>query len=102
MHGSRVVGIEGRVDNERPRHRNTLAGAKMVTVMDGCTNGDHVDEVRVGHVRQVGHGVVLDCATVGIVRSERSWCFIVFSKKSFKFAQKLSDVVNFGVIYLLN
>ena len=57
MHGSRVVGIEGRVDDERLRHRNT--GAKMV--MDGCTNGDRVDEARVGHVRQVGHGVVLVC-----------------------------------------
>ena len=53
--GSRVVGIEGRVDDGRPRHRNT--GAKMV--MDGCTNGDRVDEVRVGHVRRVGHSVVL-------------------------------------------
>jgi hypothetical protein len=55
VHGGRVVGIEGRVVNERPRRRNT--GAKMV--MDGCTNGDRVDEVRVRHVRQVGHGVVL-------------------------------------------
>ena len=53
--GSRDVGIEGRVDDGRPRHRNT--GAKMA--MDGCTNGDRVDGVRVGHVRRVGHSVVL-------------------------------------------
>ena len=58
--GSRVVGIEGRVDDGRPRHRNT--GAKMV--MDGCTNGDRVDEVRVGHVRQV------EAVLVSRVRSE--------------------------------
>ena len=77
MHGSRVVRAEGRVDDERPRHRNT--GAKMV--MGGCPNGDRVDEVRVGHARQVGHGAVLDCATVGIVRSGGSWCFIVLEKK---------------------
>ena len=44
VHGSRVVGIEGQFDDERLRHRNT--GAKMV--MDGCSNGDRVDEVRVG------------------------------------------------------
>ena len=31
-------------------------------VMDGCSNGDRVDEVRVEHVRQVDHGAVLDCA----------------------------------------
>ena len=60
MHGSRVVGIEGRVDDERLRHRNT--GAKMV--MDGCSNGDRVDEVRVGHVRQV------EAVLVSRVRSE--------------------------------
>ena len=34
--------------------------------MAGCTNGDRVDEVRVGHVGQVGHGAVL----VSRVRSE--------------------------------
>ena len=45
------VGIEGQFDDERLRHRNT--GAKMV--MDGCSNGDRVDEVRVGHVRHVDH-----------------------------------------------
>ena len=54
---------------ERPRHRNT--GAKMV--MDGYTNGDRVDEMRVGHVQQVGHGAV---------RSERSWWFIDAKKVS--------------------
>ena len=45
------VGIESHFDDERLRHRNT--GAKMV--MDGCSNGDRVDEVRVGHVRHVDH-----------------------------------------------
>lgn len=30
-----------------------------MVVMAGCTNGDRVDEVRVGHVGQVGHGAVL-------------------------------------------
>ena len=30
-------------------------GAKMM--MDGCTTKDRVDDVRVGHVQQVGHGV---------------------------------------------
>ena len=54
MHG--VVGIEGQFDDERLRHRNT--GAKMV--MDGCSNGDRVDEVRVGHVRHVDHVGVCD------------------------------------------
>ena len=90
MHGSRVVGIEGQFDDERLRHRNT--GAKMV--MDGCSNGDRVDEVRVGHVRQVGHGVVLDCdlRDLGVLS-------LVFSKK-FQIWQKVSDVVIFGVIYL--
>ena len=58
MHGSRVVGIEGQFDDERLCHRNT--GAKMVIY--GCSNGDRVDEVRVGHVKQAGHGVVLNLA----------------------------------------
>ena len=52
MHGSR--GIEGHSDDERLRHRNT--GAKMV--MDGCSNGDRVDEVQVRHVH--GHVGVCD------------------------------------------
>ena len=90
--GSRVVGIEGRVDDGRPRHRNT--GAKMV--MDGCTNGDRVDEVRVGHVQRVGHSVVL--ARLRSERSERSRVFYLV-KKSFKFGQKVSVVVIFGVIF---
>ena len=30
--------------------------------MAGCTNGDRVDEVRVGQVQIVGHGVVLNRA----------------------------------------
>ena len=47
--------LELRVDDQRARHRNTEA----TVVMAGCTNGDRVDEVRVGHVRQVGHGAVL-------------------------------------------
>ena len=57
MHGSHIVGIEGWVNNERLHHRNT--GAKMV--MDGCMNGDCVDEVRVRHAWQVGYDVVLNC-----------------------------------------
>ena len=39
----------GSTINHRARHRNTDA----TVVMAGCTNGDRVDEVRVGHVRQV-------------------------------------------------
>ena len=31
-------------------------------MMAGCTNGDRVDEVRVGQVQIVGHGVVLNRA----------------------------------------
>ena len=54
---------------EGPRHRNT--GANMV--MDGCTNGDRIDEVRVGHVRQVRHSAVL--ARLLSERSERSRVF---------------------------
>ena len=54
--------------------------------MDGCTNGDRVDEVRVGHVWQVG--MVL-CSIVDL---ERSLCFISnfrnFRKKSFRFGKK--------------
>ena len=70
-----------RVDDGRPRHRNT--GAKMV--MDGCTNGDRVDEVRVGHVRRVGHSVVL--------ARLRSRVFIKAWLKKFQIGQKVSDVV---------
>ena len=40
-------------------------------VMDGCTNGDRVDEVRVGHVEQVGLGVVL-VSRVRFVDDQRS------------------------------
>ena len=82
VHGSRVVGIEGQFDDERLRHRNT--GAKMV--MDGCTNGDRVDEVRVGHVRRVGHSVVL--ARLRSERSQRSRVFIKAWLKSFKLGKK--------------
>ena len=39
--------------------------------MAGCTNGDRVDEVRVGHVGQVGHGAVL-VSRVRSVDDERS------------------------------
>ena len=55
-------------------------------VMAGCTNGDRVDEVRVGHVGQVGHGAVL----VSRVRSEMMRDRVVFmvrkkvSEKSFR------------------
>ena len=61
-------------------------------VMDGCTNGDRVDEVRVGHVRRVGHSVVL--------ARLRSRVFIKAWLKKFQIGQKVSDVVIFGVIYL--
>ena len=83
-----------RVDDGRPRHRNT--GAKMV--MDGCTNGDRVDEVRVGHVRRVGHSVVL-----ARLRSEISEISVFISAwlKKFQIGQKVSDVVIFGVIFCL-
>ena len=58
-------------------------------VMAGCTNGDRVDEVRVGHVRQVGHGAVL-VSRVRSVDDERSRGFYG-EKKSFreKFQRKL-------------
>ena len=36
-----------------------LRNTEATVVMAGCTNGDRVDEVRVGHVGQVGHGAVL-------------------------------------------
>ena len=44
-----VALLEVRAGSTRARHRNTEA----TVVMAGCTNGDRVDEVRVGHVRQV-------------------------------------------------
>ena len=91
-YGSRVVGIEGLVDDERPRHRNT--GAKMV--MDGCMSRDRVNEVQVRHVQQAGHGVVLDCDLRDL------GCFILGVLKRFQIWQKVSGVVIFGVIYLLN
>ena len=56
-------------------------------VMAGCTNGDRVDEVRVGHVGQVGHGV---CSCH--VRSVDDEIVVVYmEKKSFreKFQRKL-------------
>ena len=58
-------------------------------VMAGCTNGDRVDEVRVGHVGQVGHGAVL-VSRVRSVDDERSRGFYG-EKKSFreKFQRKL-------------
>ena len=46
-------------------------GAKMM--MDGRMNGDRVDEVRVGQVQIVGHGVVLN-------RALRGLCFMVAKK----------------------
>ena len=47
--------------------------------MAGCTNGDRVDEVRVGHVRQVEHGAVL----VSRVRSEMMRDRVVLWEKKF-------------------
>ena len=57
--------------------------------MAGCTNGDRVYEVRVGHVGQVGHGAVL-VSRVRSVDDERSRGFYG-EKKSFreKFQRKL-------------
>ena len=60
--------------------------------MAGCTNGDRVDEVRVGHVRQVGHGAVL-VSRVRSVDDERSRGFMVrkkVSEKSFEKAPNLT------------
>ena len=58
--------------------------------MAGCTNGDRVDEVRVGHVGQVGHGAVL----VSRVRSVGDDRVVYVRKKSFreKFQGKLSTL----------
>ena len=87
------VGIESQFDDERLRHRNT--GAKMA--MDGCSNGDCVDEVRVGHVRHVDGRLAWCCAQL---RSERIVGFLwAFHEKKFQVWQKVSDVVNFGVIF---
>ena len=41
-------------------------------MMAGCTNGDRVDDVRVGQVQIVGHGVVLNRAISEVL------CFMVF------------------------
>ena len=56
--------------------------------MAGCTNGDRVDEVRVGHVEQVGHGGVL----VSRVRSEMMSGFMVKQKKSFRPPEKAPNL----------
>ena len=47
-------------------------------MMAGCTNGDRVDEVRVGQVQIVGHGVVLNRAISEVL------CFMVFHAKKFQ------------------
>ena len=52
--------------------------------MAGCTNGDRVDEVRVGHVGQVGHGAVL-VSRVRSVDDERGF----YVRK--KFQRKVSE-----------
>ena len=65
--------------------------------MAGCTNGDRVDEVRVGHVRQVGHGAVL-VSRVRSVDDERSWFIVVrkkVSEKSFRESSNLTFSVGF-------
>ena len=66
--------------------------------MAGCTNGDRVDEVRVGHVRQVGHGAVL-VSRVRSVDDERSRFIIAVrkkvSEKSFREAPNLTFSVGF-------
>ena len=59
-------------------------------VMDGCTNGDRVDEVRVGHVRQVEHGAVL----VSRVRSEMMRDRVVLWEKKFKFQSSSEKAPN--------
>ena len=47
--GDRVVGIGGRVVDPKAASFVGKTGAKMM--MDGRTNGDRVDEVRVRHVQ---------------------------------------------------
>ena len=56
--------------------------------MAGCTNGDRVDEVRVGHVRQVGHGAVLVSRVRSVDDDERSRGFYGGEKK---FQRKVSE-----------
>ena len=50
-------------------------GGWMDGRVDGCTNGDRVDEVRVGHVQQVEYGAVL-VSRVRSVDDERSRGFM--------------------------
>ena len=65
--------------------------------MAGCTNGDRVDEVRVRHVGQVGHGAVL-VSRVRSVGDERSRGFYVSKKVSEKsFEQALNLTFSVGV-----
>ena len=59
------------------------------------TNGDRVDEARVGHVRQVEH-----CVWCVIGTLKEIGTLILFLKKVSNLGQKVSDVVIFGVIYL--
>ena len=62
-------------------------------VMAGCTNGDRVDEVRVGQVQIVGHGVVLNRAISAVL------VFYGVSQIKFRFARIVSDVVVFVYIF---
>ena len=64
--------------------------------MAGCTNGDRVDEVRVGHVRQV-EAVLMSCVRSGMMRDR-----VVFMEKFKKFKfQSSSEKANltFSVIF---
>ena len=60
--------------------------------MAGCTNGDRVDEVRVGQVQIVGHGVVLNRAISEVL------VFYGVSQENFRLAKIVSDVVVFVYI----
>ena len=96
VHGSRVVGIEGRVDDYRARHRNTDA----TVVMAGCTNGDRVDEVRVGHVRQVEHGAVLMSRVRSEMMRSRGFMGLNLKKLSFRAFQRKLPTLHFLLHFL--
>ena len=65
------------------------------------TNGDRVDEARVGHVRQVGHCVWCAIGTLHEIGTLREIGLLYFSpKKVSNMEEKVSDEVIFGVIYL--
>ena len=60
--------------------------------MAGCTNGDRVDEVRVGHVRQV------EAVLVSRVRSEIAW-FLWLKKFKFQSSSEKAPNLTFSVAF---